>query len=102
MENKKTQKLSIAALIISILPLATFIPALFNISLPDGVRSAWAGINILSVIVGLILSILCVKNRNSRSIINIVPLCCSSILLHKEETMRSIKTICIVKLLILS
>ena len=71
MENKKTQKLSIAALIISILPLATFIPALFNISLPDGVRSAWAGINILSVIVGLILSILCVKNRNSRSIINI-------------------------------
>ena len=36
MENKKTQKLSIAALIISILPLATFIPALFNISLPDG------------------------------------------------------------------
>lgn len=43
MENKKTQKLSIAALIISILPLATFIPALFNISLPDGVRSAWAG-----------------------------------------------------------
>lgn len=61
MENKKTQKLSIAALIISILPLATFIPALFNISLPDGVRSAWAGVNILSVIVGLILSILCVK-----------------------------------------
>ena len=56
MENKKTQKLSIAALIISILPLATFIPALFNISLPDGVRSAWAGVNILSVIVGLILS----------------------------------------------
>ena len=45
---------------------------LFNISLPDGVRSAWVGINILSVIVGLILSILCVKNRNSRSIINIV------------------------------
>ena len=72
MENKKTQKLSIAALIISILPLATFIPALFNISLPDGVRSAWAGVNILSVIVCLILSILCVKNRNSRSIINIV------------------------------
>ena len=72
MENKKTQKLSIAALIISILPLATFIPALFNISLPDGVRSDWEGINILSVIVGLILSILCVKNRNSRSIINIV------------------------------
>lgn len=58
MENKKTKKLSIAALIISILPLATFIPALFNISLPDGVRSAWAGVNILSVIVGLILSIL--------------------------------------------
>lgn len=72
MENKKTKKLSIAALIINILPLATFIPALFNISLPDGVRSAWVEVNILSIIVGLILSILCVKNRNSRSIINIV------------------------------
>ena len=49
MEKKKFQKLSIAALIISIFPLMTFIPVLFHITLTDGVRSVWAGINIVSV-----------------------------------------------------
>lgn len=72
MENKRLQKLSVAALIISVLPLATFIPILLNITLTDGVRSIWAGINILSVFAGLILSIVCVRNRDSRSAINIV------------------------------
>lgn len=72
MENKRLQKLSVAALIISVLPLATFIPILLNITLTDGVRSIWAGINILSVFTGLILSIVCVRNRDSRSAINIV------------------------------
>ena len=72
MENKRLQKLSAAALIISVLPLATFIPILLNITLTDGVRSIWAGTNILSVFAGLILSIVCVRNRDSRSAINIV------------------------------
>lgn len=78
MENKKLQKLSAAALIISILPLMTFIPALFHITLTDGVRSVWAGANILSVFAGLILSIICVKSRDSRSVINIVSTIISS------------------------
>lgn len=78
MENKRLQKLSIAALIISVLPLATFIPVLLNMTLTDGVRSMWAGVNILSVFVGLILSIVCVKNRDSRSVINIVSTIISS------------------------
>lgn len=72
MENKKLQKLSVAALVISVLPLATFVPILFQITLTDGVRSMWAGINIFSIFVGLILSIVYVKNRDSRSVINIV------------------------------
>ena len=72
MENKKLQKLSAAALIISILPLMTFIPVLLHITLTDGVRSIWAGANILSVFAGLILSIICVKNRESRNVVNII------------------------------
>lgn len=68
MKNKRLQKLSLAVLIISILPLATFIPILFHITLTDGVRSIWAGVNIFSVLVGLILSIICVKSRDSQSL----------------------------------
>ena len=72
MENKRLQKLSVAALVISVLPLATFVPILFNMTLTDGVRSIWAGANILSVFAGLILSIICVKNRESRNVVNII------------------------------
>lgn len=71
MENKKFKKLSIAAVAISVLPLATFIPSLLNITLSDGVRSVWAGVNIVSVLVGFVLSVICVKNQNSRSAVNI-------------------------------
>lgn len=56
MENKKFKKLSIAAVVISVLPLATFIPSLLSITLSDGVRSVWAGVNILSVLIGFVLS----------------------------------------------
>lgn len=72
MENKKLQKLSIIALIVSILPLATFVPTLFYMALSDGVRSILAGVNIFAAILGLVLSVICVKNRDSRSVINII------------------------------
>ena len=72
MEKKKFQSVSIAALIVSILPLAALAPSLLRIPLPDGVRTAWAGANIVFVLLGLILSVVCVRNRESRSIINIV------------------------------
>lgn len=72
MEKKKLHKLSMTALLVSFLPLVTFIPILFNITLPDNIRSVWAGINILSVFVGMILSIICVKNHESRSVTNII------------------------------
>lgn len=79
MENKKFKKLSIAAVAISVLPLATFIPSLLNITLSDGVRSVWAGVNIVSVLVGFSLSIVCVKNHDSRSIVNIIGIVISSL-----------------------
>ena len=72
MEKKKLQSISIAALIVSILPLATLIPCFLHLSLADGIRTVWAGANIVFVLLGLILSVVCVRNKESRSIINIV------------------------------
>jgi hypothetical protein len=74
MEIKKLKPLSNAALIISILPLATLIPTLLKINLPAGVRTVWAGANIFFVLMGLILSIICVRKEESRSVVNIVAL----------------------------
>lgn len=78
MENKYSWKLNIAALIIGILPLATFVPVLFHMTLADGVRSAWALENIFSAFLGLILSIICVKNRGSRNMVSIISTIISS------------------------
>ena len=47
MEKKKLQSVSIAALIVSILPLAALAPSLLHLSLSDGVRTAWAGANVV-------------------------------------------------------
>ena len=78
MEKKKLQSISIAALIVSILPLATLIPSFLHLSLADGIRTVWAGANIVFVLLGLILSVVCVRNRESRSVINIVSTAISS------------------------
>lgn len=72
MENKKYKGLSLTALVFSVLPLATFIPVLLNVSLSDSVRTIWAGANIVSVMLGLIISVICVNNNESRSIVNIL------------------------------
>ena len=58
MEKKKLQSVSIAALIVSILPLAALAPSLLHLSLSDGVRTAWAGANVVFVLLGLILSVI--------------------------------------------
>ena len=71
MEKKKLQSISIAALIVSILPLAALIPSSLHLSLSEGIRTVWAGANIVFVLLGLILSVVCVRNRESRGIINI-------------------------------
>lgn len=72
MENKKLKTLSMVALIVSILPLATLVPAFLKITLSDGVRTVWAGANIAFVLLGLLLSVICVRNEESRSTVNIV------------------------------
>ncbi|GLB31761.1 hypothetical protein LAD12857_36840 [Lacrimispora amygdalina] len=72
MEKKKFQKLSIAALIISVLPLATFIPILFKFTLSGGIQGIWSAANMVFVLLGLCLSIVCVRNSESRSAVNII------------------------------
>lgn len=72
MENKKLKSLSMAALIVSLLPAATLIPVFLKIVLSDGVRTVWAGANIVFVLLGLILSVICVRNEESRSAVNII------------------------------
>ena len=70
--TKKLQKLSLAALIVSLLPLATLVPVFLKITLPDGVRTVWAVCNIVLALAGLLLSVICVKSAKSRSGINIM------------------------------
>ena len=65
MEKKKLKKLSIAALIVSVFPLTTLVPVFLKFTLPESVNSAWAGMNVACVVVGLILSIVCVKARKA-------------------------------------
>lgn len=81
MEKKKLQNISIAALIISLLPLATLIPVCLQIVLPDGLRTVWGCADIACVITGLCLSVICVKNNESRSLINIISTIISALLL---------------------
>lgn len=71
MENKKLKTLSIVALIVSILPLATLVPVFLKITLPEGLNTVWAGVNVASAVAGLILSAICVRSDESRSPVNI-------------------------------
>ena len=70
--TKKLQKLSLAAFIVSLLPLATLVPVFLKITLPDGVRMVWAVCNIVLALAGLLLSVICVKSEESRSAVNIM------------------------------
>ena len=78
MENKKLKSLSLVSLIISVIPVLTLIPVFLKITLPDGVSTVWAGVNIASVVVGLLISIVCVKSEESRSPVNIASTIVSS------------------------
>ncbi|MCI8478576.1 MAG: hypothetical protein HFE97_09595 [Oscillospiraceae bacterium] len=70
--KKKMQKLSLSELIVSLLPLATLVTVFLKINLPDGVRMVWAVCNIVLALSGLLLSVICVKSEESRSVVNIM------------------------------
>lgn len=71
MENKKRKTLSMAALIVSIFPASTLVPVFLKITLPEGVNTVWAGINVASAVAGFVLSGICVRSDESRSPVNI-------------------------------
>lgn len=71
---KNLQKTSVVALAAGVFPLLTFLPVLLKITLPAGASSIWAGANIVAALAGLCLSAICVKNKKSRSGINIAAL----------------------------
>ena len=71
MECKKMKTLSKVSLVISVLPLATLIPVFLKVTLPEGVSMVWAGVNIVCVVAGLILGVICVRSNESRSLVNI-------------------------------
>ena len=78
--TKKLQKLSLAALIISLLPLAALVPVSLKVTLPDGIRTVWAICNIILALAGLLLSVICVKSEESRSAVNIISTVISTLL----------------------
>lgn len=72
MKKKKVKVLSICALVFSLLPLATFIPTFLGVTLTNGIQTVWAGTNILFILVGLVLSIICVRHAENRRVLNIL------------------------------
>ena len=78
MENKKRKTLSMTALIVSILPVATFVPVFLKITLPEGVNTVWAGANVASAVAGFVLSGICVRSDESRSPVNIASMLISA------------------------
>ena len=79
MENKKRKTLSMTALIVSILPVATLVPVFLKITLPEGVNTVWAGVNVASAVAGFVLSGICVRSDESRSPVNIVSMLISAL-----------------------
>lgn len=70
--TKSKQKLSLAALTVSLLPFLTLVPVFLNVTLPDGVCAVWAVCNISLATAGLLLSLVCEKSGKSRSAVNIL------------------------------
>ena len=71
MESKKLKTISLVSLIISVIPAATLFFVFLKTMLPEGIRTTWTGVNIACAVVGLLLSIICVKSDESRSPVNI-------------------------------
>lgn len=77
MEDKQT--LSRVALLVSIFPMTALIPSWLHINVSNGINSVWAGVNVICVLLGFILSIICIKGREKSSLISIISTIISSI-----------------------
>lgn len=72
MKKSVAKPFSYVALICSVFPVFSYFLAAFKITLTGGIQTALAGMNVLCALLGLGLSIACVKNSETRSIINII------------------------------
>lgn len=79
MKKGVLKQLSLVALICSIFPIVSYLLAIFQITLPGGIRTVLAGANLFCVLLGLGISIFCVKNNENRSIVNIASIIISII-----------------------
>lgn len=72
MEKEISQKLSIVALLLSFFPAISYILPIFEISLTGGVQTVIAVANIICALTGFILSVICVKKKENRNVLNII------------------------------
>lgn len=72
MKKTISKLLSLIALICSMFPVLSYLLAAFKVTLSSGMQTVLTGANILCVLLGLGLSIACVKSNETRSITNIV------------------------------
>lgn len=63
----KTNKISVASFILSVLPLLTLIAVFLHLSLPDNVNSTVTIANSISVLSALILAITQIRNKQKRN-----------------------------------
>lgn len=72
MKKETSQKLSIAALLLSLFPTISYVLPLFKISLAGGVQVAVAVANVICTLTGFALSVICVKKDETRNMVNII------------------------------
>lgn len=72
MKQETSRKLSIVALIFSLFPAISYVLPVFKISLAGGAQAAMAAANILCALAGFALSIMFVKNKETRNAIHII------------------------------
>ncbi|OPX42550.1 hypothetical protein CLHUN_35170 [Ruminiclostridium hungatei] len=65
----KTPTLSKATILLSIIPFATLIPVFLHVTLPDTIRTVWAVVNVLFVLVVFTLSMIQVRKKERRNIV---------------------------------
>lgn len=71
----KKSKLSVVALVISLLPFITLLIPLFSGKITGGLQMGLTALNVISILLGLGLSISVVKNPKRRDVFSIIALC---------------------------
>ena len=71
----KKNKLSVVALVISLLPFITLLISLFSEKITGGLQTGLIVLNIISILSGFGLSISLVKNPKRRDVFSIIALC---------------------------